>query len=79
MLILTRRRNESVHIGADVTVKVLGIHGNQIRLGITARVMSSSIAKKFTNANSPNTARPWTLISPPKASWPRAADSPHGF
>jgi carbon storage regulator (csrA) len=36
MLILTRRIGESVVIGEDVTVTVLGVKGNQIRLGVKA-------------------------------------------
>ena len=36
MLILTRRPEESLHIGNDVVVTVLGIKGNQVRLGIRA-------------------------------------------
>ena len=36
MLILTRRPGESVKIGDEVTVTVLGIHGNQLRLGFSA-------------------------------------------
>jgi carbon storage regulator len=36
MLILTRRPHEVVRIGTDVTVVVLGIQGNQVRVGITA-------------------------------------------
>lgn len=36
MLILTRRIGESIAIGDDVTVKVLGIQGRQVRLGIVA-------------------------------------------
>ena len=36
MLILTRRVGESVVIGADVTVTVLGVKGNQARLGVDA-------------------------------------------
>lgn len=36
MLILSRHAGESITIGADVQVKVLGIKGNQIRLGVTA-------------------------------------------
>ena len=36
MLILTRRPGESVKIGDDITVTVLRIKGNQLRLGFTA-------------------------------------------
>jgi len=36
MLILTRRAGETVMIGSDVTITVLGIKGNQVRIGINA-------------------------------------------
>lgn len=36
MLILTRRAGETVMIGSDVTITVLGVKGNQVRLGINA-------------------------------------------
>ena len=36
MLILTRRVGETVVIGDDVTVTVLGVKGNQVRLGVNA-------------------------------------------
>ena len=36
MLILTRRVGETVIIGDDVTVTVLGVKGNQVRLGVNA-------------------------------------------
>jgi carbon storage regulator len=36
MLILTRRVGETLMIGDEVTVTVLGVKGNQVRLGITA-------------------------------------------
>ena len=36
MLILTRRVGESVIIGDDVDVTVLGVRGNQVRLGVKA-------------------------------------------
>jgi carbon storage regulator len=36
VLVLTRRPDESVRIGPDITLTVLGIRGNQVRLGIAA-------------------------------------------
>lgn len=36
MLILTRRMGETVMIGDDVTITVLGVKGNQVRVGINA-------------------------------------------
>jgi carbon storage regulator len=36
MLILTRRVGETVMIGDEVTVTVLGVKGNQVRLGVQA-------------------------------------------
>lgn len=36
MLILTRRAGEAVMIGSDVTITVLGVKGNQVRIGINA-------------------------------------------
>lgn len=36
MLVLTREIGESFSIGDDITVQILGITGNQVRLGINA-------------------------------------------
>lgn len=36
MLILTRRVGESLMIGDDINVTVLGIRGNQVRIGVNA-------------------------------------------
>ena len=36
MLILTRRVGETLMIGDDVTVTVLGVRGNQVRIGVNA-------------------------------------------
>ena len=36
MLILTRKTNETLMVGTDVTVTVLGTKGNQVRIGINA-------------------------------------------
>ena len=36
MLVLTRKLNESIVINGNISVKVVSIRGNQVRLGITA-------------------------------------------
>ena len=36
MLVLTRKQNEAIQIGEDIEIKVLGIEGDQIKLGIDA-------------------------------------------
>lgn len=36
MLVLTREVGETFSIGKDITVQILGVSGNQVRLGINA-------------------------------------------
>lgn len=36
MLILTRRINEEVMIGDDIKIRILGVKGSQVRIGIAA-------------------------------------------
>jgi len=36
MLVLSRKPDSSIHIGADVRVTILGIRGNQVRVGVEA-------------------------------------------
>jgi carbon storage regulator len=55
MLILSRRLGESVTIGDDIVVTVVGISGSQIRLGISApkaiRVLREEIYKAIQKEN----------------------------
>ena len=50
MLILTRRVDESLVIGDNVTVTILGVKGNQVRIGVDAprdvAVHREELAKK---------------------------------
>ncbi len=36
MLVLSRRKDESIMVGEEVQIMIVGIRGDQIRLGITA-------------------------------------------
>lgn len=36
MLILTRKVGESINIGDDITITILGVSGQQVRIGINA-------------------------------------------
>jgi carbon storage regulator len=36
MLVLSRKMNEEIVIGNNVTIKIVGVRGNRVRLGISA-------------------------------------------
>jgi carbon storage regulator len=58
MLILTRRISESIIVGDDVKITVLGVKGNQVRLGIDApkdvSVHREEIYMRIQNENNGN-------------------------
>ena len=66
MLILTRRVGETLMVGDDVTVTVLGVKGNQVRIGVNApkevQVHREEIYQRIQNekngktSNTPNIA-----------------------
>jgi carbon storage regulator len=60
MLILTRRVGESLMIGDEVNVTVLGIKGNQVRIGVNApkdvSVHREEIYQRIQQENSGQTA-----------------------
>lgn len=55
MLVLTRRAGESIQIGDNVTVTVIAVNGDQIRLGIDAprslRVLRREVLEAVAEAN----------------------------
>ena len=57
MLILTRRVGETLMIGDEVTVTVLGVKGNQVRIGVNApkdvSVHREEIYERIKRENSP--------------------------
>ncbi len=58
MLILTRKIGESLMVGDDVTISVLGVKGNQVRIGIDApkhiQVHREEIYNRIQNEKSGN-------------------------
>lgn len=55
MLILTRKLGESVNIGDDITVTVLGVKGGQVKIGIKAppesHIMREEVAARIKELN----------------------------
>ena len=60
MLILTRRVGESLRIGDDVSVTVLGIKGSQVRLGVNApKSVSVHREEVYDRINDENSKKFW--------------------
>jgi carbon storage regulator len=58
MLILTRNIGQTIKIGDDVSITVLGVQGNQVRIGIDAprevSVHREEIYKRIESEKEPN-------------------------
>lgn len=63
MLVLSRKRNEVVHIGDDITVTVLRVSDGTVRLGITAPA-SMAIHRDDTVDVQPKIKPEWIANSP---------------
>ena len=61
MLILTRRVGETLMIGDEVTVTVLGVKGNQVRIGVNAPKRFLFTVKKFTSGSGLKNLNPITI------------------
>jgi carbon storage regulator len=84
MLILSRKVGESLIIGDDVTVTVVALNGNQIRLGISAprhvRVLRQEILQAMQEENraAANTAQPSRRLDDVVRKWHRKTDDDAG-
>ncbi len=58
MLILTRRVDETLLIGDDVEVTVLGVKGNQVRVGVEAPKIIPVVREELLTRNRNQTAIP---------------------
>lgn len=73
MLVLSRRVNEQIKIGRDITITIVRLHGNVVRVGIDApknvRIARSEILSKFP----PGTFVAQSEQAGPSSTAPRAA------
>lgn len=75
MLILTRRVGETLIIGNDIHVTVLGVNGNQVRIGINApksmEVHRQEIYERIhgTPRSAGPTPAPHDALTPPRSSF----------
>lgn len=58
MLILTRRITESLKIGPDITVTVLGLKGTQVRIGVAAPKDATVLREEVADGRRRDNARP---------------------
>lgn len=60
MLVLSRKRKESIQIGKNVQVVILGVNGSRVTLGITApkevHIVRTEIGERFEIENDAKTA-----------------------
>jgi carbon storage regulator len=65
MLVLTRKLGEAIQIGDDVSVEVLEVRGNRVRLGITApNAVSVNRSELLVTLSSDFNTSPVTTCSP---------------
>ncbi len=76
MLILTRRIGETLHIGDEITVTVLGTKGGQIRIGIDApaevAVHREEVYERIRQEQSHNDVNGNTILTPKRPTLTRS-------
>ena len=58
MLVLSRKRGEAITIGSGVTITVLAVHGDKVKIGILARLKCPSIGRRSTSGSRAVLPRP---------------------
>jgi carbon storage regulator len=58
MLIVTRRRNESIRIAENIIVTLLDIRGQQVRIGITAPPYTTVVRSELTQRRGKSVRKP---------------------
>jgi carbon storage regulator len=54
MLVMTRRIGERMVIGSNITLTILSVQGNQVRIGVDAPRIAPSTAKRSIDGSSSN-------------------------
>jgi len=79
MLVLTRKLGEVIRVGDDVTVRVLEVKGNQVRLGIDApaavRIYREEVYRAICKENE-DVVHDVSGVDLPSADWPRDQGKP---
>lgn len=78
MLVLTRKLGEVIRVGDTVTVRVLEVKGNQVRLGIEApqevRIYREEVYRAIRKANEEAAVREPGSIEDVRAEWENQRD-----
>jgi len=64
MLVLSRQSGEQIVIGEDITLTVVGIEGNRIKLAITAPIQKKVLREELRPASKLATAEPSSAVPP---------------
>lgn len=72
MLVLSRKVDESILIGENIKIKIVGIEGNKVRIGIIAdkdisivrEEILEAVKKENLSAKIGETTLNWTLLTP---------------
>jgi carbon storage regulator len=64
MLILTRKEGETITIGADISVTVVGVKGAQIKIGIEAPRAVEVLREEVANRRAPGTTGATCIRNP---------------